>query len=162
MTDRRVRVLVILLALAACRAQSGPTALSEADISAIRALNDQVVEHERAGNWEGVASLLTPDAMLFPANRAPWQGGAALRAGIDSMQLKVAQLHASLAVIEGRGDLAFVRGNYHEVLTMGGSPAESEDSGTYLWILRKQADGRWLIAEWMGVSDRPLPAPPQR
>lgn len=148
-----------LLAFIACQPQTtGSMALSEADMAAIRAVHDQLVEHERAGNWDAVLALFTPDVVLLHANTPAWKGTAAVKAALDSMQIKIAQLHATPAVIEGRGDLAYVRGSYHEVFTLGGSSTQIEDSGNYLWVLRKQADGRWLIAEGAGVSDRSLPA----
>ncbi|HEX9580992.1 MAG TPA: nuclear transport factor 2 family protein [Gemmatimonadales bacterium] len=157
--DRALGALCILLPLAACQSRmSDSMGLSEADVAAIRTVHDQLVANERAGNWDAVIALFTPDVMLFHANTPPWKGGAAVKAAVDAMQLKIVQLHATPAIIEGRGDLAYLRGTYHESFTVGGGTTEIEDSGNYVWILRKQADGRWLVAEGVAVSDRPLPA----
>ena len=40
---------------------------------------------------------------------------------------------------------------------MGGSEELIEDAGKILAILRKQADGSWIVTRWITNSDLPLP-----
>jgi ketosteroid isomerase-like protein len=55
--------------------------------------------------------------------------------------------------IDGRGDLAFARGTYSWTVRIGdGEPAP--DSGKWLTIWRKQADGTWLLSQDIWNSDQ--------
>jgi ketosteroid isomerase-like protein len=47
--------------------------------------------------------------------------------------------------IEGRADLAYVRGSYTMTLQPEGAPAPVTDRGKYLDIRRRQPDGAWLV-----------------
>jgi ketosteroid isomerase-like protein len=61
--------------------------------------------------------------------------------------------------VDGRGDLAYVYGKYSWVLMIPGQPPVP-DSGKYIEVWRKQADGNWKITRDVFNSDVPLPAPP--
>lgn len=48
--------------------------------------------------------------------------------------------------MDGRGNLAYVRGAYSLAIPMGKMMEPIHDSGKYIEMRRKQADGSWLIA----------------
>ena len=62
-------------------------------------------------------------------------------------------MEVGVAEIEGRGDLAYVRGTYTMTLHPDGAPEPVEDAGKYLEIRRKQSDGSWLYVADMFNSD---------
>jgi ketosteroid isomerase-like protein len=59
--------------------------------------------------------------------------------------------------IEGVGKLAYQRGTYQMTMLLPGGVTAS-DSGKYVEIRRRQADGTWLITRDIWNSDIPLPA----
>jgi ketosteroid isomerase-like protein len=70
------------------------------------------------------------------------------------MQPTVHAITVDVAEIEGRGDLAYIRGTYSETLSFGGNePVDLE--GKYVWILKKQADGSWLVTVGISNSNQP-------
>ncbi len=66
------------------------------------------------------------------------------------------EYEGTVVEIDGRGDLAFVRGNYSETYTVEGAPEPIHHAGKYVKIWRRQPDGSWLIAVEIWNSDLPL------
>ena len=66
------------------------------------------------------------------------------------------QAEATIVQIDGRGDLAFVRGTHSETYIVEGTPEPIHEIGKYVEIWRKQPDGQWLIAVNIWNSDLPL------
>ena len=62
----------------------------------------------------------------------------------DSPPTTVTHLTNSVTEVDGRGDLAFVWGRGELVFEYDG--ATYSNIGNYLSVLRKGADGQWLIA----------------
>jgi ketosteroid isomerase-like protein len=63
--------------------------------------------------------------------------------------------------VEGREDLAYVLGTYTMTMPLPGAPGPVKDSGKFVSVLRRQADGRWLCAVDMFSSDLPVSPPPK-
>lgn len=63
--------------------------------------------------------------------------------------------------VEGREDLAYVLGTYTMTMAPPGAPGPINDSGKFVTVLRRQADGRWLAAVDMFSSDLPAAPPPK-
>ena len=61
--------------------------------------------------------------------------------------------------LDGRGDLAFVRGRYEVQLALPGTDASVALGGSSVYIWRQQADGGWKIEREIWHSDDPTPAP---
>jgi uncharacterized protein (TIGR02246 family) len=109
-----------------------------------------------AGDAAAVADFYTEDAMLLPQNSPPVVGKAAIRSGYQTVfdQYNV-RGSSEIAELETGGDWGFMRGTYKITVTPkgGGEPVE-EDSGNWLWIVKRQADGAWKIHRAVGASDR--------
>jgi uncharacterized protein (TIGR02246 family) len=162
--------MAMLLALvAACspapaeRTPAGGAAsepLAAADIAAIRATDSSFARAFGAGDAAGMAGTYLPDAHLLPPNAGPIEGREAIqkfwKAVLDTYQVTFS---ASADEIEGRGDLAYARGQFTLELTpkAGGGPV-AHDEGKFLEVLRRQADGAWRYAVDMYSSDLPVPA----
>jgi ketosteroid isomerase-like protein len=147
-----------LLLLAGCGAKPTDSAAFEeqakADVRAfIPALN--------GGDVETAVAMYAPDAeVLAPANpRAV--GHDAIRALVTKLS---GELQAGRVAIElndddeaaASGDLGWHSGSY----VVKDAAGAVVDSGNYLAVMQRQADGKWLMIRDTWNSDRPPPAPP--
>lgn len=149
--------LLGVLALAACQA-AGPAPLSDADRTAIREMGTQFTQVFLSGNVAEVGQFYAEDATLLPPNAPTVTGREAIVAFMQTFP-PLTEFTITDNVIEGFGDLAYVSGTYHMVLAVGEGVTVT-DSGKYLDIRQRQADGSWLYVMDMFSSSIPLPAPP--
>jgi uncharacterized protein (TIGR02246 family) len=145
-------VLALALASTACQQPAQEAAgLSEEDVSAIRGVVDALREADLAGDWEAVVALYAEDAVFMMPDQ-PEFGRAAWRAGLDEAQMTFHEVTFEVAEIDGRADLAFLRGTYSATVSVGEAEPE-EVVGKIVWILKKQPDGSWLIALQIWLFD---------
>ncbi len=140
------------LASTACQPpaqEAGP--LSEGDVAAIRAVFEENEQAGLAGDWESFFSHFTEDAVTMGPNRPAVEGLEAIKGG---NWVRAIEVEHSIVQIDGQGDLAFVRGTLSLLLDYEGAV---KDEDKFLYILRKQPDGSWLIAIDIWNSDLPLP-----
>ncbi|NIM48162.1 MAG: DUF4440 domain-containing protein [Gemmatimonadales bacterium] len=147
---------VLALAMAGCQA-AGP--LSDQDLAAIGDLRQAYVDAVLAGDAAAVAALFTEDATEMPPNLPAAEGRAAIQARYEA-EGGATEFTITPAETEGRGTLAFERGTYSVTMTIEGAPEPIMDTGKYLVICEKQADGSWLMAATIWNSDLPLPEQP--
>lgn len=150
----RFIVSLALLSVIACQ-PSGTSALSEADVAAIEATSQTWLEAARASDWAAVAATYTADAVLMPPNEPAVEGRSNIQAWFEAYP-PTSEIDVGSVEIEGRGDLAFVRGTFLVTITPEGMDPIT-DSGKYFEIRRRQADGSWLISRDMFSSDLPVP-----
>lgn len=156
---KRLGLIAAILALAACN--TAPLPLTEAETASIRELSDEFTKSMVAADWAGLMKLYTEDANLMPPGGPSVAGRPAIEAFMAAFP-KVTEMRFDFHEIDGRGDLAFVRGAYRMTMEIPGVPGPVTDKGKFIEIRRKQADGRWLIASDIFNSDVPppvLPAP---
>ena len=158
MSKRSVLLAALALALASTACQpaaqeAGP--LSDADVSAIRGVVDAFGEALLAGDWDATGALFTED-VVFMVPDVPELGRAAWRAMVDEAQLAYHEVTFEVSEIDGRADLAFLRGTFSGTVSAG-EAEPSEVVSKYVWILKKQPDGSWLIARQIWHVDQPLP-----
>jgi ketosteroid isomerase-like protein len=147
-----VAVFVLALASIACQPPAQEvTGLSEEDVAAIRAVCEENEQAGLAGDWESFFSHFAEDAVVMWQNSPAVEGLQAIK-GLN--WVRAIEYENSIVQIDGRGDLAFVRGTYSLLLDYEGAV---KDEGKFLDILRKQPDGSWLFAVWMMSSNLPLP-----
>jgi ketosteroid isomerase-like protein len=159
MSARTIPLALLALAMAgtACQPPAQEAAgLSEEDVAAIEASLESFAQAIRASDWAALTALYTEDAVFMAPNQPALEGRAAMRAWLELFP-PIAQYEATSVEIDGRGDLAHVRGNYSETYTVEGAPEPIHDTGKYVEIWRKQPDGSWLIAVEIWNSDLPLP-----
>ncbi len=145
-----------LAALAACETPAAmPAALTDADIAAISAVTDEFRQNVLAGNFAGVAALYTEDGMLLPPNAPAVTGRPAIQQYLESFP-PVTNFNFTIAEVAGVGDMAWVRGSYTMTLAPPGADPMT-DSGKFIEIRERQADGRWLLTRDIFNSDLPLP-----
>lgn len=148
-------IIALAVASAACQPAQPAGPLSDEDVAAIRGMFDSLLEAERAGDWDVVATVFSEDAVFMMPDQPTVEGLAAWRAMVDEMQPVIHALDAEVAEIDGRADLAFMRGTYTETWSFAGAEEPVDLVGKFLWILEKQADGRWLCTVAISNSDQP-------
>ena len=148
----RLIVPGMILVLAACRV--APPALSEGDKTAIRAATDTFVANARARRDSANAQLYTENGSFMVPNMGIAEGRAAIRAHLAAFPL-MSDFTLTPIEIDGRGDLAYVRGTYSFKIVGSDGHQVGEDHGKYLEVRRKQPDGNWLIVADIFNSDLP-------
>jgi uncharacterized protein (TIGR02246 family) len=115
-----------------------------ADERAIRDLVDTWMKASQAGDTETVLSLMSDDVIFMVPGREPFgkQIFAANSRSMDGVRLEgTAEIH-ELKVL---GDWAWLR-NFIEITITPPRGAPVQRSGFTLTILRKEPDGRWVLA----------------
>ena len=157
----RYRMLLLALvgllvaAFAACH--HGGAGLSDPDKAVIRAVADDAVKMVTAGKTDwvpGYVDLYYAENAEFLMPGAPAvEGREAIKAAFAS--LPITSLKFEIQDIEGRGDLAYVRGAYELTLAPPGAAAPVVDKGKYIEIWKKQTDGSWKSIRDIFNSDLP-------
>ena len=133
---------LLALGSVACQAQ-GPAGLSDADRSAIRQAADSEVKAANAKDWGSMVMAYADDATIMPPNGEAVHGRQPIQKWMEAFP-PISDFKIDQVEVDGRGDVAYVRGNYSMTVTPPGSPA-TPDRGKFLEIWRKQADGSWKI-----------------
>jgi uncharacterized protein (TIGR02246 family) len=114
------------------------------DERAIRELVDNWMTASRAGDTETVLSLMAEDVVFMVPGREPFgkQTFAANSRNMDGMRLEG---KADIRELNVLGDWAYLRNFIDLTITPpGGQPMHR--SGYTLTVLRKQPDGKWVLA----------------
>ena len=140
----------------ACGSSGGPNAILDTDKSAMRAATDSFTVYV-VQRRDSMASLIYADnATFMPPNQAWVQGRPAIRTWIKNFP-PLKQFVVSPVEINGRGDLAYLRGTFQVLFENGAT-----DRGKFLEVRRKEKDGRWLIVADIFNSDLPVSPAPAR
>jgi len=114
------------------------------DERAIRDLVATWMAASKAGDHDTVLGLMADDAVFMVPGREPF-GKAAFAAASKGMQGMRIEGTSDIVELQVLSDWAYLRNRLNVTITPpGGSPTTR--SGYTLTILRKEADGRWLLA----------------
>jgi uncharacterized protein (TIGR02246 family) len=127
--------------------------LSGADAAALRAVHDRFSAALLGQQFDAVAALYADDAVLLPPQEPAVHGRAAIRKWTAAVP-RVTRVVLQVDDLDGRGDVAYMRGTFAMTLEPEGAPAVSV-TGKYVEILKKQADGAWRFAVDIFNSDAP-------
>jgi ketosteroid isomerase-like protein len=156
---RLLTLAVIGTVVTACVAcQPGATGLSDQDKAAIRKVVEDTTKLVSAPKPDyAVYTKLyyAEDATVLASNIPPIHGRAAIQAVMESFP-PMSEFKADIVDLDGRGDLAYVRGNYIMTLAPPGGPAVT-DKGKYIEVWKKGADGTWKVSYDSWTSDLPVP-----
>ncbi|UCC74013.1 MAG: DUF4440 domain-containing protein [Gemmatimonadota bacterium] len=151
-----VAVLALVAASTACQSPAREVAaLSEEDRSALEGIMQEWARSALAGDVEAWAGLWVEDGVKMNPNAPAIEGIEAIRAGFSG--LNFTEFTIAVEEIDGRGDLAYVRGTFTATATVEGMPEPMVEDGKYLTVLRKSPDGTWLVAIDCWNSDLPPP-----
>jgi uncharacterized protein (TIGR02246 family) len=140
--------------IAACAPAAPPApSFTDEDRAAIAAAEAAMATAANAKDWAAWTTHYAADAVLMPANGPEVVGAEAIQAYFTGFP-PMSGLTLTQTRVEGTGDWAWVHGAYGMVIE-GAGP----DSGKYLEVWQRQADGNWKIVRDMFSSNVPLPAP---
>ncbi|MGH9385350.1 MAG: DUF4440 domain-containing protein [Vicinamibacterales bacterium] len=151
----RPAVLTGALFAAAC----APTANVEQERTALMAIDKE---------WSGTTKDLTkfvsyfaPDASVYGAGMPKVSGTESISASTKDMMAAPGfslQWVAQRAEVASSGDIGYTVGAYEiKMNNAAGNP--TSEKGKYVTVWKKQADGRWKVAEDIFNSDAPPPPP---
>jgi ketosteroid isomerase-like protein len=147
-----------MVSVAAVACHSGAASLSDPDQAAIRKVAEDaaaMVNPSKTDYADYVRLYYADDATVLAPNVPPAQGHAAIQAMLQSFP-PMSDFKLDIVELDGRGDLAYVRGNYSMTMNPPGGPAVP-DRGKYVEIWKKQADGSWKVRYDSFSSDLPMP-----
>lgn len=150
---KRLLVLPVAVLFSTACAASPDTA---ADRQAIAAALSQTQAAENAGSVEQMRPYFSDDIVMMAPN-APAVVGAesvmvAMRGFFNAFAVAIRYSSSEIVV---SGDWAFDRGTFRQTLTpKSGGPALA-DSGKYLWVYRRDSDGKWRQTRVAWNSDMP-------
>ena len=127
--------------------------LSTADVEAIESTQQQFAAALRRRDFDAIAALYTEDAVVMPPHEPAVRGRAAVKAWMAGFP-PVTEFTLAAERIEGRADLAYVRGTYAMTLHPDGA-APVPSRGKYIEIRRRQPNGEWLLEADMFSPDTP-------
>ena len=127
--------------------------LSTKDIDAIRLASCEWLRCVHARDYDEVARWHTEDAVVMPPHHPAVRGRNAIKAWSEQFP-RAMQFEFEIEQIEGRVDLAYVRGSYRMTYQPHGATEPLEEAGKYLEIRKRQPDGSWLLAVDIFNSDR--------
>ena len=130
----------------------GVKALSDEDMAAIEETIQAFVKADLAGDWDSFFATFTEDVVWMWPNQPATEGLQALRE--RPSWAPAVEKDISTIEIDGRDDLAYIRGSLSILLDFEGAV---EEKVKFLMIMRKQANKSWLISRFCWNSDLPLP-----
>jgi uncharacterized protein (TIGR02246 family) len=116
----------------------------EAEIEAIKRLNDEWDAAMNAGDIEKLVSFFTDDAVRIPANGPALIGKGAIRDSFQR-QFKLYSVEQKNTVEDVRvsGELGFFRGTWTSLVTFKDTGDTRNMNGSFVVIIQKQLDGSW-------------------
>jgi uncharacterized protein (TIGR02246 family) len=150
---RGLTCAIILSVIAQGCASMSKSGFPQRDETAQRSITSNWQARVNAHDWNGVAATYTADAILMPPNGPNIQGRDNIRQFFTNFP-PISDMKLELMEIDGRDDIAFVRGIYSMNISLP-TGSTVHDTGKYVELRKKQADGTWLIARDMFSSDQP-------
>jgi uncharacterized protein (TIGR02246 family) len=115
------------------------------DERAIRKLVDTWMSASKAGDTATVLSLMADDAVLMVPGQEPF-GKEAFAAASAGQKGVLVDGTSDIREIQVQGDWAFLRNYLELTITRPGTAQPVRHAGYTLTVLRKERDGRWLLA----------------
>lgn len=117
-----------------------------ADEQAIRALINTWLRATSAGDVDTVLTLMAPDVIFLMAGQPPMEGRDAFERNLRKVLLdNTIESVSDVDEVVVVADLAYCRTRLSVVITSRHGQTPVRQSGYTLSILRKQADGNWLL-----------------
>ena len=167
MSVRPLRFTLVLVAAAlACApadnssssASQVPCTLPAADIEAIHGMRATHAAEVLGADWETMIASHSPEVVLMPPNLADIVGHEAVLDYVKTFP-PMEEFDLTFEEVDGCGDLAYVRGRYSIAMQPPESAELVRDTGRWIWILRKNPEGDWIVTLDISNSNLPIAAP---
>jgi ketosteroid isomerase-like protein len=145
-------LFILVFAVAGCQQGSAP--LTSADIDAIKK-NVESFAQAISTRSPDIGSGYADDVISMPPNDAINVGKPQTVEFHSAPGPKVTSFVITSEEIEGTGELAYSRGNWVFKGVLNDS-IQINDTGKYLVLLKKQADGSWKVTREIWNSDLPM------
>jgi ketosteroid isomerase-like protein len=149
---------ILAVTLLGCQPKA-PVGLSDTDKEAIRIVTDTALEMgPGTTDWTEYTDLYyAGDALILPPNAEAIRGREAIISFFGTFP-PISDMQFDQVEVDGAGDIAYVYGKYSMTITSEeGEPVQ--DSGKYIEIWKRQADGTWKVSLDIFNSDLPIPEP---
>lgn len=156
---KTANLILPLLLLAACAAPPPPDMSADAE-KAVRAVDAEWMKAGEAKDAARFVSYYAEDAAVMFPNMPQLNGAAAIRQGMEqafAVPGFALVTTATKYVAAKSGDLVYTQGTY-KTTANDAKGKQVNDTGKYVVVFRKQADGAWKVAADIFNSDLP-PAP---
>ncbi len=148
-------VSISMLGLLACSAPQPQMDMAQVR-QTVEAADAKFSEAFNAGDAAALAAMYTEDAIVMPPNHESVQGTNAIEQVFSGfISMGATNLTLTADDVMGAGDLVIETGKYSLAL-----PGGLQDSGKYLVVWKKAADGSWKPHRDIWNSSMPLPAMP--
>jgi len=126
----------------------------DADIRAIRAMNQAYIELHPKADVDGLMEGYTDAPVLMPPGLPPVEGRAAVRASWEAFfdEVVVEKAESAMDEVIVCGDNAYFRGHYSETMRSKADRSTFVETGHFSGLAQRQADGSWKIARDMWNS----------
>lgn len=150
-------VVAVLFLAVGIQAQADSENFSADELNAIRNAADAYKSAWLSNNADAVMNTFVAEPVLSPSGLKFREGQQAARDfwfPADSPPTVVTKFETGELEVGGSGDFGFVRGTF--VLEFDYAGSSYENSGNYISILEKQANGKWLITHhvWNDYASR--------
>jgi ketosteroid isomerase-like protein len=151
MNTRKVILFCLLIpfVLLSCKQQ---TNVAEAR-KAIEEADARQLEAFATKDLAGLTANYAPDAIILPQNGPMVSDREGREAFFRDMANMVSDFHFSMTTFDASGDLAY------EVGTYSGMMGPIADTGKFLTVWKRQADGKWMIVADIFNTNLPMPSP---
>lgn len=151
-----MKIRSAVLALTMAMVIVGPAVSGSSTADEIARVRSQWADDLRNKRLEAITALYTPDAAFLSGDVGRVTG----RPAIHDLCKKVMAAVTSDMVMhsvrtEHSGNLAFDSGDYEETMTKASDGTSQNAKGSYLMVLRRQPDGKWLIVEQIWTDSTP-------
>jgi uncharacterized protein (TIGR02246 family) len=158
MMDRKIALLgtvALAVMVGGCQKQetkADPAAVKNAIKADEKKWNDQF----KAQDLEGLVGHYSDDAYFVAPGIKPADGSTAIRkvyAGAVADPIFTISFASDKIDVSNSGDMAYARGHFTEKYTDPKTNKAMTDSGSYLTVYKKQADGSWKAVEDFAAAD---------
>jgi uncharacterized protein (TIGR02246 family) len=152
------------VALGIALAATGAYAQGNADTAAIGKVRSAYEKAAGAQDAAALAKLFTADGVEMPPNAPAAKGRAAIEAYHKAMAQQWMNHGITITATDTQvhGDTAVDIGTYKQSLMAMKGGGMVDDKGKYVVLLKKDANGNWLLTHAIYNSDIPPPGPPAK
>lgn len=155
---------VLALMVGCTPAPPPPPDTHDADVQALKDNEAQWVQDYRAKDVDRLLAHYAADATLIAPGTPPGVGTDAIRGMLKEMVGDAnfaLTFQASRVEVSKAGDYGYTQGAYTITITDTKSKKPMQDSGSYVTVYKKQADGSWKAVSDIASSGPPA-APPKK
>ena len=144
--------LWLVVGVFSVQAESGK--LSATDVAKIRAVNEAYAAAWLHNDPQAVLNIFSNDAVLIPQGNRPVEGIEAIKKfwwPADGPRTIIKSFTITTDEIGGEGNWGYVRGTFQFSFSYEekGKMTELTNTGNYMMIMKRQADGSWRISHRM-------------